>query len=312
MIGYPILSIRNITKSFNGKEILQGVSLDFNQGEIFGIIGPSGSGKTVLFKTIAGFYKQDQGELKFNHDTNQIAQQLIGFSTQTQKFYSGLTPIENMQYFGTMYNLTGKEIKTRTQGLLKLVSLDYAQDKKSGELSGGMQRRLDLALALIHNPPILLLDEPTSGLDPILRTQILELIQRIRQQGTTIIIASHFVDEIEPICDRIGIMKDGRIIALGKPVEIRNRNANIHKIKLRTYPGNYSTIISKLIKTFNILEYQIKEGELHFIVSQVTDTKYYLDSISTQIETLNEKLITISIDKSPFEEVFEEIIKNVD
>ncbi|MHA1344602.1 MAG: ABC transporter ATP-binding protein [Promethearchaeota archaeon] len=311
-----ILKFENITKKFGKKIVLDNINLNIRENELFGLIGSSGAGKTVLLKTITGFYVPDAGTIIYKSTKlhgRMGWRKLVGFSTQHHHFYLNLTPVENLKYFGTLYNLSEKDIKDRTKRLLHLVELWKSKDVISRNLSGGMQRRLDLACALIHKPKILLLDEPTSGLDPILRNLVLALIQKINKFGTTVIIASHFIDEIEPICSRVAIIDDGRILTIGKPFDIRDQFSKVYEIRLRSFPGRYKQIVKTLVKNkFDIVSHYIKNQELIFYVSRRYMPASYLKSIHANLIVLNEKLIQFSIDRSPFRKVFEAIVKNVD
>lgn len=221
----PLISFQNIGKSFSSQKILNDLSLDIYHNEIFGLVGKSGSGKSTLYRILMGFYKPDNGTLIFDgkditHDTHAI-RQLIGLTTQENSFYPQLTVAENLRYYGRMYHLSHSDIDQRIPQLLQLVELTGHEKSFASELSGGMQRRLDFAISLIHDPPILLLDEPTTGLDPMLRKNLWQLIHNIRNFGKTIIITTHFFDELEQHSTRVGVLNKGRIVAAAPVAQLK-------------------------------------------------------------------------------------------
>ena len=188
----PILKLEKINKKYGKFIVLNNVNVAVQVGEIFGIIGPSGSGKTTLLHTMIGFIKPDTGKVLFNNNLENdnfvpviknldYIKKRIGFAAQHPSFYEKLTVFENLDYFGALYNLSKEARLTNINTLLELVELDHAKNIISKNLSGGMQRRLDIACSLIHHPDLLILDEPTSDLDPVLAKHIWNLIKKINK-----------------------------------------------------------------------------------------------------------------------------------
>ena len=208
-----ILKLQNIDKSFGKHNVLSGVNLEIKQGKIIGIIGVSGSGKTTILRLIIGFYRPTKGEIIFNginiKKQMNIIDRNFGFATQDNSFYKELTVEENIKFFGKLYGLTNDFLKLNIDTVLDFVDLYEAKRVLARNLSGGMQRRLDMACALIHDPTVLILDEPTEDLDPILRAEILRLIKKINSKGTTIIFTTHLLDEAEFLCDDVAIISNG-------------------------------------------------------------------------------------------------------
>ncbi len=248
--------MEGVRKSFDKRIILDRINLDIKKGEILGIIGSSGSGKTTLLHTIIGFINPEEGKVEMLVDDNKHAlghetflevhkarHKLsfnYGFASQVPSFYDNLTIKENLEYFGNLYGLSKHIVKTNTEILLHLMDLNTVKNLLSKNLSGGMERRLDIACALIHDPAILILDEPTADLDPVLRRHIYKLIKRINSKSTTIILASHHLSELEHMCDRIAILKNGRILACGTAEELKDRFGGVQQIKVQITAGNYS------------------------------------------------------------------------
>ncbi len=217
-----MLKIANLNKLYGNKLVLNSVSLEIGQGEIFGIVGPSGAGKTTLLECIVGFTGFQQGEVLVSQAGSLVSarrhkdiKKKFGFAAQCPSFYGSLTVRENLEYFGSLYGLDRNTLKHNAEVLINLVGLSGDGNTLARNLSGGMQKRLDVACALIHGPRILILDEPTADLDPMARKQMAELIKKINAEGTTIIIASHIFDEIEKICSRISVINRHNISAVG-------------------------------------------------------------------------------------------------
>lgn len=212
----PLLELKGINKRFGKNTILQNVNLTIRQHEMLGLIGFSGSGKTTLLRTLMGFYAISSGKIYYKQQEitkkSSILKKLVGFATQENSFYDRLTIKENLDYFGSLNRLSTKEIKYRMDILLKLMRLNEVKTRRAGILSGGMKKRLDLAIALLHDPEIIILDEPTTGLDPLMSDEIYELISYIQKTGTTIIIASHNYDMLQRYADRIAILGNKTIV----------------------------------------------------------------------------------------------------
>ncbi|WP_027725952.1 ABC transporter ATP-binding protein [Tuberibacillus calidus] len=222
MANTGVLTVNHVSKRFGEKRVLKDVNFSIDRPEIFGLLGPSGAGKTTLIKMIAGMDQPTEGTI---HVLGQKVPDLalmnkIGYMGQSDALYEELSAFENLAFFAALYGLTGKRMKERAQEVLELVGL--SQDAKTivERFSGGMKRRLSLAIALMHQPQILILDEPTVGIDPFLRQKLWETFENFRKSGVTIIVTSHVMDEAER-CARLGLIRDGRLIALGTPEELK-------------------------------------------------------------------------------------------
>lgn len=208
-----VLSVEHLHKQFGRKEVLKGISFKVKKREILGIIGVSGAGKTVLLKTIVNFYLPSCGEILFkdNPITRMNAKRIFGVSVQESSFYPELTVRENIYHFGRLYKMHDSEIEKRMHELLHILELHGCENKLASQLSGGMQKRLDIACAMIHKPELLLLDEPTTGLDILLKRDLLRLIKGISARGVTVIVVSLPL-EIESICDKLLLIDEGAIV----------------------------------------------------------------------------------------------------
>ncbi len=316
----------NITKRFGRRTILDNVNLEIKTGEVFGIIGLSGSGKTTLLNTIIGFLQPETGDvlfklehlLNFKDDTEQFrsvysnlrdVKTTFGFAAQTPSVYSKLTCGENLDYFGRLYNLSKDIRRTNIDILLKLMDIYDAKNVPAKFLSGGMLKRLDIACALIHDPKILILDEPTSDLDPILRKQMWKLIKQINQKGTTIILSSHFLDELELLCDRVGILYDGKMIITGTPKEVKSHYTKEQEIRLETTPGKYDRIMKKLKdggKTLGIKSMKKEDNKLYIYTVAPEKSLHMILHI---IEDMREILLDVTVENQTLHEVLERMIQ---
>ena len=254
--------VRNLKKAFAKHLVLSGVNLDVFKGEVLGIIGTSGSGKTTLLHTIIGFQKPDKGEVRVLYETSHRAlgdptykdvhknltmiKNVYGFASQMPSFYDTLTVTENLKYFGSLYEMPKHTIDTNTQILLHLMDLELARKSLGKNLSGGMERRLDIACALMHDPAVLILDEPTADLDPVLRNHIYDLIRKINAKDTTIILASHHLADLERVCDRIAILKDGKIFTVGTLDEIKDRFSDYSLVQIRLAKHQYQALADEM------------------------------------------------------------------
>ncbi|HYG99648.1 MAG TPA: ABC transporter ATP-binding protein [Terriglobales bacterium] len=220
-----VLQVDSLIKSFNGIRALDGVTLELRAGECLGLLGPNGAGKTTLVRSIVGRVIPDSGSITVagNIAGSPAARATIGYVPQELAVYPLLTARENLATFGRYAGLKGKALQEATDWCLEWASLRDRANDASKNFSGGMKRRLNMAAGLIHRAPIVLLDEPTVGVDPQSRERIYEMIEHLKQGGTSIIYTSHYMEEVERLCDRVAIIDTGRIIAEGSPSELVRR-----------------------------------------------------------------------------------------
>jgi ABC-2 type transport system ATP-binding protein len=212
------IRIHDVTKRFGSNIVLEHITLDVKRAEIFGLLGPSGAGKTTLVKMIAGIDVASSGYVDVLHERMPQLRitRSIGYMAQSDALYTDLSAKENLEFFAALYGLKGMASKQRIDEVMTLVNLTPDLNKQVSQYSGGMKRRLSLAIALLHSPEILILDEPTVGIDPVLRQSIWREIELLSQQGTTILITTHVMDEAYR-CHRLGMIRDGHLIAAGPP-----------------------------------------------------------------------------------------------
>ena len=217
-----MLEVRKICKSYGKKRVLQDLSFAIQSGEVYGLLGPNGAGKTTTISILCGLIKADRGSVMMNGQTASGAMQsLIGIAPQENIFYKSLTCEENLRFFGQLYGLNNELCRKQAKSCLELVGLGDRAKSIADTLSGGMQRRLSMAIALVHQPQLVVLDEPTTGLDIEARYEIWEVIRNLSSQETAILLTTHLLDEAERLCQRIGIIKQGSLLAEGSLEELR-------------------------------------------------------------------------------------------
>ncbi|HWW67997.1 MAG TPA: ABC transporter ATP-binding protein [Solirubrobacterales bacterium] len=214
------LHIENLVKCYpTGVEALRGVSIDIKPGEFFGLLGPNGAGKSTLIHCTTGLAQPTSGTIRvFGHDAigdYAEARQAVGLAPQEVNLDWFLTAEETLDYHAGYFGMPKRERRERVKELLETFSLTAKRDERTRTLSGGMKRRLILARALMHRPPLLILDEPTAGVDIELRLELWHYVRRINQEGTTILLTTHYLEEAEQLCDRIAFIAEGQIAAQG-------------------------------------------------------------------------------------------------
>ena len=208
-----IIEVKELSKSYKDNKAVDNISFNVEQGRIYGILGPNGAGKSTTIKMLAGLLSQDSGTIVYaGASTIEKWSKNIGLVPQNIAIYDELTAKENISFFVSLYGITGKEKEERIAQTLKFVGLEDVKDKPAKEYSGGMKRRLNIACAIVHAPKLIIMDEPTVGIDPQSRNYILESVKNLNKHGTSVIYTSHYMEEVEAICDRIIILDKGHII----------------------------------------------------------------------------------------------------
>lgn len=216
-----VLKIENLHKAYGKRTVLEDLSLHIQAGEIYGLLGANGAGKTTTINIICNLLQADSGKVTICDRPSNYAKPLIGIAPQENLLYKTITCQENLNFFARLYGLTGKNRQQQVKACLAAVNLSARATTPVEKLSGGMQRRLNIAIALVHQPKLAILDEPTTGLDIEARYEMWELIKQLKQSGMTILLTTHLLDEAERLCDRIGILKAGKIVAEGSLAQLR-------------------------------------------------------------------------------------------
>ena len=235
--GRPVhVQVSDLVKTFGKIEAVRGVSFTISTGEIFGLLGPNGAGKSTTINMMCGYIPPTSGDTTI--DGVSVTQEpmkvkrMIGVVPQEIALYKDLNAMENLEFFSELYGMPKKERRERAEDVLHFVGLYDRRKDAIKTFSGGMQRRVNMAIALVHTPGFLMLDEPTVGVDPQSRENIFDTIEKLRDQGTTILYTTHYMEEAERLCNHIAIMDEGRIIAMGtleQLLALRDHNREVQR-----------------------------------------------------------------------------------
>ena len=302
-----LYDLKGVSKRFGKTFVLDRVTLSIEEGELLGVVGMNGSGKTTLLKILIGYYQPDQGTILYRgasvHKVKEQLRKDVGFTAQENSFYPSLTVEENLAYYGSLYGLNERSMKEHIERALVFLDLQGYRHRLAQELSGGMQRRLEIACSLIHDPKILILDEPTEDLDPVLRRDILHLIKRINDLGTTVILTSHLLGDVEALCDRIAILHHGALVKIGKVDELRRATQMREEVHLQTASGNYET----LIRDLHLKEFYTEGARL---VIYTTEADKLVHALLHVLENEHDRLVYLDVKKPSLQEVFEQITES--
>ncbi len=238
-----MIEVKSLQKSFGSLVAVDGVSFEVHRQEMFGLLGPNGAGKTTTINMIIGVLKPDGGSVSIDGVSDPSvakARRAIGIAPQSLSLYDNLTAQENLAFFARLYGLSAGRLRDRVDWALEFAGLGDRRRSRVKTFSGGMQRRLNLAAALVHDPQIILLDEPTVGVDPQSRNHIFESIEQLKQEGRTIVYTTHYMEEAQRLCDRVAIMDHGKILALDTVDSLINRHGrrSVVKAELQRAPND--------------------------------------------------------------------------
>ncbi len=260
-----VVEIRNLTKKFGDFTAVNNISLSVEKGEIFGFLGPNGAGKTTTIKMLCGILMPTSGEgLVSGYDI--ISEQdkiktIIGYMSQRFSLYEDLTVVENLDFYGSIYGLEGMRLKQAIGRVVDMAGIGVRKNDLVRNLPGGMKQRLALGGAILHDPPILFLDEPTSGVDPLMRRNFWDIIYRFSEEGRTIFVTTHYMDEAEH-CNRIALVIAGEIIALDSPESLkRNFSNTVYSI----VTDNFLEVFEKIRYLDFIMEAAIFGADIHIL-----------------------------------------------
>lgn len=298
------IRLENLVKKYNGNAAVSGISLTIKKGELFGLLGPNGAGKSTTISMIVGLLKPAEGSIFINGEdalkNSMSVKKLIGLVPQDIALYPTLTARENLAFWGRMYGLSGKTLKERINEVLEIASLDSRKDEKIQNYSGGMKRRINIAAALLHRPEILIMDEPTVGIDPQSRNHILETVKKLNRDGMTVIYTSHYMEEVEYLCTRIGIIDHGKIIALGEKDELKKSLSGRDRIEI-IVPKVTADIVERIKSLGSISKIERDEDKLSILAG---DSAAALSEIFNLITKSNKKISSINIEEPNLESVF--------
>ncbi|WP_318509605.1 ABC transporter ATP-binding protein [Bacillus sp. T3] len=302
-----MLTVRDLKKSFGAFDAVKGVSFSVEKGEAFGLLGPNGAGKSTIINMVTGLYPPTSGKIQLK-DINVLkntkqAQAAIGVVPQEIALYQEMSAKENLNFWGRMYGLSGKALEQKVDEVLDIIGLADRAKGKVNTFSGGMKRRVNIGAAILHNPELLIMDEPTVGIDPQSRNHILETIRKLNEQGMTVIYTSHYMEEVEYLCERIGIIDHGELIACGTMPELRETIGDRSRIIITVdQQGTNSTDIqSSLSKLFSEKDFSIQNNQLMVFHKE---PQHILTNFIQSVTNAGVKITSVDIVEPNLESVF--------
>jgi len=289
-----MIEVRDLRKSYGSLRAVDGVSFDLHPGETFGLLGPNGAGKTTTIHLMVGVLKPDAGSVRINggaDPTRPDVRRQIGIAPQAQALYADLTGEENLAFFARLYGLAGARLAERVAWALEFSGLADRRKHAVRTYSGGMQRRLNLAVALVHDPPVLFLDEPTVGVDPQSRNHIFDSIEALKKQGRTILYTTHYMEEAQRLCDRVAIMDRGKILALDTVSGLLDAHGgrSVIRAELESVPADTAALPGRLegntlvIETPKPLEEVARLAQLGLKLSALHVTRPNLETVFLEL-----------------------------
>jgi ABC-2 type transport system ATP-binding protein len=299
-----LIEAKELYKTYGILKAVDGVSFEVDSGEVFGLLGPNGAGKSTLISMVTTLVRQDKGEIYI--DGNNInknakeAKRALGLVPQEIALYPTLTARENLMFWGRMYGIGGKSLAERVDVALEVAGLTERQKDRIDSYSGGMKRRINIAVALLHKPKVLIMDEPTVGIDPQSRNHILDTVLKLNKEGMTIIYTSHYMEEVEYLCTRIAIMDHGKIIASGSKEELRKLAGEIDIICIEiSNPASGMEATLKAIE--GVSKVTMEENKLKVYAK---DSGALLAKVISVLDSQKSKIHNIGIEETNLETVF--------
>ena len=300
-----MIEIKDVTKSYGRQKVLQNVSFEIMEGELFGLLGPNGAGKSTLIDILTGIQSMDSGEIFINGksiktDKVEIRKHL-GLVPQDIALLEELNAVDNLEYFGGLYGLAGSELKSQIEKLLEVAGLTDKKKEKVKNYSGGMKRRLNIAVAMLHNPSILILDEPTVGVDAQSRQHIFDYIQSLAEQGTTILYTSHYMEEIEALCKRVFILDLGEEVAYGTKEEVKKLVGHTQTVALTLdrVPAGFDEVLKN---SENGIQFVTVDGQE--IALTIDQTIFSMMKLIEQVEQAQLVIKSVNVKETTLEEAF--------
>lgn len=306
-----IISVKNVTKAFDKRPVVQGLSFDVEPGRIFGLIGPSGCGKTTTIRLVNGVYRPSMGTIRvMGREPIRFTRQdreRIGYLPQHFVLYRELSVAENLSFVAGLYGLVRRGHK-RIRETLEFVELWDSRETLAGNLSGGMQRRLGLAAALVHEPALVFVDEPTAGIDPVLRAKFWDGFRSLRESGHTIFLTTQYVTEAD-YCDQVAVLREGKLLVLGTPSEIRRQAVGGDTLELETDGLSHGSL-AELRQVPGIRKLTIISAELAHLI--VDDAAAALPQVHRAVESLGLPVKRLGVRQVSFDEVFVHLMEQAD
>jgi len=294
-----------LRKNFGPLEAVSGINLEIPKGQIVGLLGPNGAGKSTTISMISTLYKPTSGKLYFEgkdiiKEPKWIKPHL-GYVPQEIALYQSLSGYENLKYFGGLYGLSGVELKKRIEAVSEIIGINERLKDKVEHYSGGMKRRINIGVALLHNPKLIIMDEPTVGIDPQSRNHILETVKRLNDEGMTVIYTSHYMEEVEAICQNVYIMDHGKVIASGTQEALIDQSDSHTAIHLK-FEGEVTSHFDALKKLDNVMAVnRVSDNEVGILASGNGNSQ---KEIIKSILAMDLGLVSFDVTRPNLEQVF--------
>jgi ABC-2 type transport system ATP-binding protein len=298
------VTVQNLDKRFEDVHAVRGISFAIREGEIFSLLGPNGAGKTTTIGMIAGLLSPDAGEVwLMGHSVTEepkAAKAELGVVPQEIALYEDISARANLNFWGKMYGLRGAELAERVDVVLQLIGLEDRASGAVSKFSGGMKRRLNVGVALLHRPQVIIMDEPTVGIDPQSRRKILDSVKQLRDEGVTILYTTHYMEEAQELSDRIAIMDNGEIIAEGTHQELIDIVGELDRITL-TISGESAQVIDAWRGIDGVSEITAEDGVLHLLVK---DSNQVLPAVFEAAAGVGVRITSVDVQEPNLETVF--------
>ena len=300
-----LLEVKKLSKTYrNGRKALDNLNFHVKKGEILGFLGPNGAGKSTTINILSTLLQSDEGEIIFFNDKNlsiKDVKKQLGIVPQELAIYEDISAAQNVKFFASLYGVKKSEINEKVENALKKVGLEDRKDDKPSTFSGGMKRRLNIACAIAHNPKLIIFDEPTVGIDPQSRNHILDSIKKLRDEGATIIYTTHYMEEVQQICDRVIIMDGGTVLLNGSLDDILEFYSN----------SNYQVRVDKQLSPAVLDEIQelssvesLKQKDEFEIIFSMCGESMPINSVLEVLIKFNLNITSITMVKRNLEDVF--------
>ena len=300
-----LLEVKKLSKTYkNGRKALDNLNFHVTKGEILGFLGPNGAGKSTTINILSTLLQSDEGEIIFFNDENlsiKDVKKQLGIVPQELAIYEDITAAQNVKFFASLYGVKKSEINEKVENALKKVGLEDRKDDKPSTFSGGMKRRLNIACAIAHNPKLIIFDEPTVGIDPQSRNHILDSIKQLRDEGATIIYTTHYMEEVQQICDRVIIMDGGAVLLNGSLDDILEYYSN----------SNYQVRVDKQVSPAVLDEIReltkvesLKQKDEFEIIFSMCGESMTINSVLEVLIKFNLNITSITMVKRNLEDVF--------
>jgi len=301
-----ILEVQNLVKKYGDFAAVKRISFDIKEGEIFSLLGPNGAGKTTTISVLSTLYAPTEGDaIVGGHSVSKepmAVRQLIGVVPQDLAIYDDLTARENLSFWGQMYGLSGKALKARIVEVLEQIGLSDKANNRVKTYSGGMKRRVNIGVGLLHKPHLLFMDEPTVGIDPQSRRAILDSVKELNKQGMTVLYTTHYMEEAQELSDRVGIIDHGELIALGTQKELTRQVGENDTLILRVGEGEDAEALAAAVRALpGVLQANVTDGAVTLITPEAEEV---LAPVVTKANESGVKIRAVEIQEPNLEAVF--------